>query len=417
MASALSQGAASREQIRAGFIPLLDAAPLIAAARLGFGEAEGLRIRLVRETSWATLRDRIAVRHLDVAHMLGPMPIADRLGLSPLPGDLVAPMAMGFGGNTITVSASLWSAMQETADLPPLDPQAAGRALTAVASSRRERRQTPPVLAIVHPFSAHHYQLAYWLAANGVDPIRDVELVVIPPSLMPAALGAQQIDGFCAGEPWGSLAVAETGGHIVTTGSRIWASSPEKVLGTRLEWIDEAPERLYRLMRALYRAAVWCDQPENKRALAELLSASDLLGLPSRYLLAGLERRLEGVEAAGPGDGFLTFAAHAATFPWQSHASLLYAQMVRLGQVRHQAGNLARARAAYRPDLYRAGLAATDVPFPDQDTRIEGALVTDTVIDSLRGPISLGRNAFCDGALFDPDDPRSYDAVASPASA
>ena len=103
----LRQEHADGRALRAGFMPLTDAAPLIVAARLGFARAEGVVIELERETSWATLRDRMAVRHLDVAHMLAPMPIADAIGLTPLPIDVVVPMALGFGGNTITVSTAL----------------------------------------------------------------------------------------------------------------------------------------------------------------------------------------------------------------------------------------------------------------------------------------------------------------------
>ena len=50
----------------------------------GFAEAEGVDLSLVRETSWANIRDRLAVGHFDVAHMLAPMPIACNLGLTPL---------------------------------------------------------------------------------------------------------------------------------------------------------------------------------------------------------------------------------------------------------------------------------------------------------------------------------------------
>ena len=44
-------------------------------------------------------------------------------------------------------------------------------------------------------------------AAGGVDPDRDVELVVIPPPQMVERLEAGEIDGFCVGEPWNQVAV------------------------------------------------------------------------------------------------------------------------------------------------------------------------------------------------------------------
>ena len=69
-------------QITAGFMPLLDSALLVVAREIGFAKAEGVELSLVRESSWANIRDRLAVGHFNVAHMLGPMPIACNLGLT-----------------------------------------------------------------------------------------------------------------------------------------------------------------------------------------------------------------------------------------------------------------------------------------------------------------------------------------------
>lgn len=70
--------------ITAGFLPLMDSAILVIAREKGFAAQEGIALSLVRETSWASIRDRIAVGHFDVAHMLAPMPIAANLGLTPM---------------------------------------------------------------------------------------------------------------------------------------------------------------------------------------------------------------------------------------------------------------------------------------------------------------------------------------------
>ncbi len=380
--------------VRAGFIPLVDAAPLIVASRLGFANAEGLGIELVRETSWATLRDRLAVRHLDVAHMLAPMPIADSLGLTPLPVGLLAPMALGFGGNTITVSAALWAELGEHGIEPGLDPAQGARAFARVVADRRRRGVPPPTLAIVHPYSAHHYQLAYWLAWAGIRPGRDLELVVVPPPLMTAALSSAQIDGFCAGEPWGSAAASEGVGRIVTTSAHIWRRSPEKVLGVRRHFANEDPDRLSRLLRAVQAAACWCDQPEHHSDLAHLLARPDLVGLPAEIIHAGLARRM--TEASGDTacrSSFLAFAADAGTFPWTSHAAWFYAQMVRWKQVPFTTEGVAAAQASYRPDLYRAALSTGSTDMPAVDSRIEGAAATD---------------AFFDGRTFDPEQIKAY---------
>ena len=69
----------ARTRLRLGFIPLLDAALPIVAAECGFAAEQGLELDLVRETSWANIRDRIAIGQFDAAHMLAPMPIAASL--------------------------------------------------------------------------------------------------------------------------------------------------------------------------------------------------------------------------------------------------------------------------------------------------------------------------------------------------
>src|SRR6185369_13157284 len=104
-------GADQMKKLTAGFIPLLDCAPIVAAVEQGFAAAEGLELKLVRETSWANIRDRLIVGHFDVAHMLGPMAVASTLGVGHLRAPMIAPFALGSGGNAITVSLPLWEQM------------------------------------------------------------------------------------------------------------------------------------------------------------------------------------------------------------------------------------------------------------------------------------------------------------------
>ena len=105
-------------RLQLGYIPLCDAAPLIAAHELGFARTEGLDLDLTAEPSWATLRDRLALGHLDGAHMLAPLALASRLSLSGPPSDLIVPMQLSINGNAITLSRSLWDAMAPASESP-----------------------------------------------------------------------------------------------------------------------------------------------------------------------------------------------------------------------------------------------------------------------------------------------------------
>lgn len=391
---ATSSAARSTRIVRAGFMPLVDAAPLIVAARLGFAEQEGLTLVLERETSWAAVRDRIAVSHLDVAHMLAPMPLAANLGLGPLPARIVAPIALGTGGNTITVSRSLWTHLEAHGATNDLDAGRSARAFGEVVRRRAAEGAPKLTLAVVHPHSAHRYQVAYWLAVAGVELGRDVELVVVPPPLTAAALTGGQIDGFTAGEPWGSVAVAGGASAIVTTNACIWRGSPEKVLGVRERWAEEDGDRLDALVRAVYRAAVWCDDPSRRKELAALLAARDAVALPAELVERSLSRDLVAPDGSKRSvDGLLSFADGDATFPWTSQALWFFAQMLRWHEAPATPVALAAARDSFRPDLYRRALSPLGVALPSADSRIEGIAAE---------PSSPSGAAFFDGGHFDP---------------
>jgi ABC-type nitrate/sulfonate/bicarbonate transport system substrate-binding protein len=396
-------------EIVAGFMPLLDSAVLVAAKEKGFAEAEGLDLTLVRETSWANIRDRMAVGHFQVAHMLAPMPIAANLGLTPLAARTLAPIALGLGGNAITVSNALWARMVAHGAKADLNPATAGRALRSLITEGGGAGDGALRFAVVHPFSGHNYELRYWLAACGIDPDRDVEIVFVPPPLMADALKGGSIDGYCVGEPWSTAATKDALGHIVTVKAALWRSSPEKVLGVAAPWAEREPEALAALLRTLCRSAEWCGAPGHHPELAEILAARSFIDRPAEWMLHGLSGALDigGGEIRQAQDFFVPFAK-AATFPWKSHALWFYSQMVRWGHVAHTPEHAAIARETYRPDLYRGALKPLGIALPSANAKVEGALVAPTPVGSAGASLMLGPDGFFDGALFDPDRLDAY---------
>lgn len=399
-------------EITAGFMPLLDSALLVAAKEKGFAAAEDVDLHLARETSWANIRDRLAVGHFQVAHVLAPMPIACNLGLTPLAAPTIAPMALGLGGNAVTVSNTLWQAMADAGARPDLDPTVSGAALRAVVSARVRGGESPLRFAVVHPHSGHSYELRYWLAACGIDVVRDIEIVIVPPPLMPDALASRTIDGLCVGEPWNTGCALLGRGHVATVKAAIWRSSPEKVLSVGTAWATANPDALAALLRAICRAAQWCAIPGNRTELAEILASAPYVDRPADWLLPALTGRLP----VGDGrtvtveDFFIPYAK-AATFPWKSHALWFYSQMVRWGQVAHTPANAAMARETYRPDLYRAALKPLGIALPVANAKVEGALQSPTPVGSAGASLVLGPDGFFDGRLFDPDRLDDYVAA------
>ncbi len=376
--------------ITAAFLPLLDASILIAAVEGGFAKAEGIRLKLVRETSWANVRDRMAIGHFDVAHMLAPMPIAANLGLTPFSNALLVPMALGLGGNAITVSNALHDEIGAPAETT--DAANAGALVAAAIAARAKSGRPKLKLAVVHPHSAHNLELRYWLAASGISPDRDVEIVILPPPYMADALSSGGIDGYCVGEPWNTLAVVRKSGSMLTTKQAIWASSPEKVLGVSVKWAGNHEAELSALLRALYNAAKWSGKAENREALAAMLAKPAYLDCEPE--LASLA--LEGAARFEP-------FASAATFPWQSHALWFYSQMVRWSQTAHEPGNTETARKTYRPDIYRKAISTAGGIVPSANAKVEGALNRPLAAGASGGSLMLGPDGFFDGQIFDPD--------------
>ncbi|MCE9661917.1 ABC transporter substrate-binding protein [Halomonas sp. M5N1S17] len=251
-----------------GFVPLLDAALLVIARERGFFSEQGVEVSLSRENAWSTLRDKVAAGLLDGAQMLSPMPLAMSLGLERAPCDTLAPITLSRNGNAIVLSESL---CQQSGAALGSDP--ADSALAVGAWLGQQRGPHRPRLAMVYPFSCQHYLLREWLSLGGLDPDRDVELVVLPPPRMVAALSEGQIDGFCAGEPWGSLAAHQGVGQLMASGAQLWPDHPEKVLGVTRSWAHHYPATLAALIRALVAASDWlADSPDNRRQALEWLA-------------------------------------------------------------------------------------------------------------------------------------------------
>ncbi|MBA3042531.1 MAG: ABC transporter substrate-binding protein [Rhizobiaceae bacterium] len=384
--------------LRAGFIPLMDASVLVVAAELGFATREGLALELVRDVSWANVRDRLAFRQFDIAHMLSPMPVASMLGLGSNPSPTITPFSLGRGGNAITLSLRVFERMQALTGVDEASSALDNAlALASVLSDMRERGEQPPTLGMTYPFSSHNYEFRYWLAAGGIDPDHDVKLVVVPPPLTSDALAAGAIDGFCVGAPWNMVASERGVGRIVAAKQDIWPSAPEKVIGMRPDWADGNPETVSRLIVALDAAARWCDDGANHDTLAALLAEPRYIAAPVgiiRRVLAG-EFSLDAKGHRRTIPDYFVFHRDHANYPRPSQALWIYSQMIRWGQAEYSEAGARAAASAYRPDLYRTALGTASGP-AEADIRPEGVAPNDR---------------FMDGHVFDPSRIPDYVAA------
>lgn len=397
--------------ISIAFLPLTDSAVLVAAREQGFAQEHAIELHLVRAESWATVRDRLVFGQVQAAQMLAPLALAVTLGLSQHPAAIAAPFKLNVNGNTLVMSPTFSAALDQDMALRVADPIATAHDFAAAIGLHSRK----PVIGIVHRFSSHALMLRYWLGFAGVDPDRDVTLRVLPPSLMVEAMRSGEIDGFIAGEPWGSVAIAEGLAELVTLGPCIWQRGVEKVLAFREDWLTNHPDTVDRLILALSRAAAWCDDPSNHAALADLLARDAYLGQPAELILPALTGQIvprRGDAALDRPDAMI-FHREASGFPWRSQALWIYSQFVRWGMIDASPEAERQAADVFRSDIYRRALTATGEPMPGASMKVEGSIDVSLPVGSSRGALTLGPDRFFDGAVFDPTDIAGYLALAT----
>jgi NitT/TauT family transport system ATP-binding protein len=376
---------AGEVKLRAGFIPLADAAAMIVAVDKGFAASEGLDIELVREVSWSNVRDKLNIGLFDAAHLLAPVAIASSLGIGHVKVPILAPFNLGLNGNAITVSPALHAALADAAAGEIADPMVSARALARVVAARRHQGVEPLTFGMTFPFSTHNYQLRFWMAAGGVDPDEDIRLVVLPPPYMVDSLANRQVDAFCVGAPWNSVAVDLGVGRILHFVSEILPRAAEKVLAVRDRWAQENPDVLRRLLRAHARAAAFVADAANRDEVTALLAAPNRIAVDPDVIRRTLDGRLK-IAADGTtrvSERYLIVGRPGAARPDPAQAAWLFAQMVRWGQAQMSAEILAAAKAVFRPDLYDAAL-------PDEARPAEGD--PSEGIDAFAGPTFDGND-------------------------
>jgi len=323
----------SAAMINLGFVPLIDAAPLIAALELGYFAQEGLHVSLCRQIGWGNVRDKLTFGQLHASHALLGMAPLSIMGAQQFAEPLVAIASLGAGGNAITFGRKLTSI-----------------GVTSVAALARliERRQGKPlVFAHVFGCSTHHYLLRDWLSNAGIDPDEEVELCVLPPAQMVQQLSEGLLDGFCVGEPWGTLAVMRQQAMTVAATTQIVPDHPEKALAVSRRWLDGHRTHAERLVRATLRGCAYCHEPSHAESLAAMLADPKYLDLPRDVLTRALADAPPGSRSWAP----------ATTFPRAEHAAWLLDRMRTWGHLVEEANLISIAQASTDPGPHHAAAA------------------------------------------------------------
>jgi ABC-type nitrate/sulfonate/bicarbonate transport system substrate-binding protein len=342
--------------LRLGFVPLVDAAPLIAAAELGYFADEGVRVILERQIGWANVRDKLAFGHLDASHALLGLPLDSALGHDGQGEELVGVMSLSSGGNAITLSRRLTDA-------------GVNSAATLARFIHDPHRDRQLIFAHVFNSSTHHYLMRDWLDAAGIQPDLDLRLRVIPPAQMTQHLAGGHLDGFVVGEPWNTLAAGAGCGSVVCPTTDILPGHPEKVLATTRRWADGNGAVLTAVIRALLRACAYCNDVKNAAALAEMLAQSKYIAVDAEVIRAslsldrsfGLNPRFASVR---PLDWAMRSFAPRGTFPSRTHAAWLLEQMIRWGHAPADADLIAVADRCTDSRPYRRAAESLGIACP-----------------------------------------------------
>jgi ABC-type nitrate/sulfonate/bicarbonate transport system substrate-binding protein len=349
-----------------GYVPLTDAAPLLVAGAKGFFRREGVEVGLAPAASWATLRDRLAFGSWHAAHTLAPIPIATALGLGGVQASLHVGAHLGRAGNTIVLGEALAAELAAGSGQPVLP------SLVRLVAARRGAGRPAPVFGVVFPFSSHNYLLRHWFAAAGIDPDHDVRLVAVPPPNMPEQLASGAIEGFCAGEPWGSRAVDLRVGRIVLTTGDIWKLHLEKVVAFSESGLAQGTDAAVGVIAGVIAASRWLADAENADEAADILHDAALPGVPAQVVALALRGELarapDQEPEASPG---VLHHSGASTYPDPAPAHWFLRQMQRWGHAPSSVDPAMIARV-WRDDLWRAAASRLGEPVPSPHAFPEG---------------------------------------------
>lgn len=297
--------ALEKQKLNVGYVPITCTVPLLLAHAMGEYQKEGLDVNLARTPGWAIVRDKLISTEFDASHLVLAMPLTMRLGIGSPPTNISVSTVQNVNGNAITLHV------------------------------KHKDRRDPKTwkgfkFGIPHEFSMHAMLLRYYLAENGLDPDKDVELRVFPPPDSVANMAAGNLDGMLFAEPWGQRAVFEGVGFLHMLTRDIFPNHPCCTLSITEKFIKENPNTYGAMFRAVVRATEFADKMENRPKVAELLSPVGYLNQPKTVL----EQVLLGRFADGLG-GVVTVEDRIGfqAFPYESTAVWLLTQLRRWNMI------------------------------------------------------------------------------------
>ena len=231
LAASAASSKAQDQPVKIGYLPILDASPLLIAAARGAFREQGLTVPdPTRFRSWAQLSEAFLARQVNVVHMLFPTTIWMRYGKK-FPAKVVA-----------------WNHTN-------------GSALTVQETIAKPSDLGGQVVAIPFWYSIHNVLLQQLLQKNGLKVVRqpieaklserEVNLVVLPPAEMVPALASKKIAGYIVAEPFNAAAESKKIGRVLRFTGDIWNDHACCVVLVHEEDVKRRPEWTQRVVNAI----------------------------------------------------------------------------------------------------------------------------------------------------------------------
>lgn len=354
---AAGSDAPEKTELKIGFIPLTDCASVVMASEMGFDKKYGLKITPSKEASWPSVRDKLINGELDAAHVLYGMIYGVQLGIGGPKKEMAVLMTLNNNGQAITLSRKLF-------DKGVTD----GASLKALID--KEKREY--TFAQTFPTGTHAMWLYYWLAANGIHPMKDTKIVTVPPPQMVANMRVGNMDGYCVGEPWNARAIVDKIGFTATTTQAVWKDHPEKVLGTSAEFVEKYPNTARAMTAAILEASKFIDaSKENRSKTAQTIAAKSFVNTDADVILGRILGQYDnGIGKTWNDPDYMQFYNNGlVTFPYLSDGMWFLTQHKRWGLLKEHPDYLAVAKKVNRIDVYKQAAAVTNTPLPASEMR------------------------------------------------
>lgn len=382
--------------VKLGYVPIVESAPLIIAKEKGFFAKYGMTgAEVSKQASWASARDNVTIGSgnggIDGGQWQMPMPHLITEGI--ITNGQKTPMyvlaQLNTQGNGIAISGI------HAGKGLGLDISGAADYIKGFQSTNGRKFKA----AHTFPNVNQDFWIRYWFAAGGIDPDNDIDLLAVPSPETVQGMRTGTMDAFSTGDPWPYRIVNDKIGFLAALTAEIWPYHPEEYLAIRADWVDKNPKATKAILKAVMEAQQWCDDPNNRAELIQIVSGRNYFNIPASILEPPYAGKYEmgdekpAVNDFKKGPLYWKDDRGSVSYPYKSHDLWFLTETLRWGFHKNSITDVDTAKKIIdkvnREDLWLE--AAKEAGFSDIPTST-----------------SRGVETFFDGTQFDPENPEAY---------